>query len=217
MVNDSNREKVFLPREPFLKRAFDFTLALVGLVLSSPLWLLLSLAIYLEDRGRVLFFQERRGREGRPFQMIKFRTMRYKGEGRHLVVYIENDPRVTRVGRLLRVTAMDELPTLINILKGDMSFVGPKPLPFKVEGWERMRYNNIAQVPGYHIRSQVKPGLTGIAQVYAGKNAGHSYSRKFHYDNLYVERMSFWLDLKLIFLSFWITFKGRWERRERKV
>ena len=214
MVNDSNREKVFLPREPFLKRAFDFTLALVGLVLSSPLWLLLSLAIYLEDRGRVLFFQERRGREGRPFQMIKFRTMRYKGEGRHLVVYIENDPRVTRVGRLLRVTAMDELPTLINILKGDMSFVGPKPLPSKIDvPWSP--YDDISQVPGYNTRNQVRPGLTGIAQVYAPKGVDHK--TKFHYDSLYVERMSFWLDLKLIFLSFWITFRGKWEHRGKKI
>jgi len=140
-----------------------------------------------------------------------------KGEPPHRAVDIEKDARVTRVGKVLRAIALDELPVLINILKGDMSFVGPKPLPYKVDGWERMRYDNIAQVPGYHIRSQVKPGLTGIAQIYAGKNVGPSYSRRFHYDNLYVEGMSFWLDLKLIFLSFWITFRGKWESRGRKV
>ena len=205
--------------EPFVKRPFDFILALTGLALSSPLWLILSLVVYLEDRGPVLFFQERSGRGGKVFHMIKFRTMKpvAKGESPHRVVDIEKDHRVTKVGKVLRTTALDELPVLINILKGDMSFVGPKPLPYKVEGWGRMRYNNIAQVPGYHIRSRVKPGLTGIAQVYADKSAGHSYIRRFHYDNLYVEGMSFWLDLKLIFLSFWITFRGKWEHRERKI
>jgi len=147
--------------------------------------------------------------------MIKFRTMRYKGEGKNRVIDIENDPRATVVGKMLRATAMDELPTLINILKGDMSFVGPKALPFKIEGRETGLYENITQVPGYNIRSQVRPGLTGIAQVYAPKGVDHK--TKFHYDNLYVERMSFWLDLKLILLSFWITFRGRWEHRERKI
>jgi len=204
-----------LTAEPFIKRAFDFTLALLGLVLSSPLWLILSLAIYLEDRGPVLFLQERCGKEGKPFQIIKFRTMRHKREGRHLVVYIENDPRVTKVGKVLRVTAVDELPTLVNILKGDMSFVGPRALPFRIDREERTRYENITQVPGYHLRSQVKPGLTGIAQVYAPKDIDRS--TKFCYDNLYVKRMSFWLDLKLILLSLWVTLRGKWEHRGKKV
>lgn len=199
----------------FLKRAFDFTLALLGLVLSSPLWLIFSLAVYLEDRDPVLFLQQRCGREGKPFQTIKFRTMRYKSEDRNLVIFVENDPRVTKVGRVLRATAMDELPTLINILKGDMSFVGPRALPFKIEDEERVRYENITQVPGYQVRSQVKPGLTGIAQVYAPKDIDRR--SKFRYDNLYVKRMSFCLDLKLILLSFWITFKGKWEHRGRKI
>ncbi len=199
----------------FLKRAFDFTLALLGLVLSSPLWLIFSLAIYLEDRRSVLFFQERYGRKGKPFQTIKFRTMQYKGEDRNLVIFVENDPRVTKVGRVLRATAMDELPTLINILKGDMSFVGPRALPFSIEDEEKIRYENITQVPGYRVRSQVKPGLTGIAQVYAPKDIDRR--NKFRYDNLYVKRMNFCLDLKLIFLSFWVTFRGKWEHRGKKI
>ncbi len=130
-------------------------------------------------------------------------------------VDLEQDPRVTRVGKILRATAVDELPTLINILKGDMSFVGPRPLPFKIDDTERIHYDNITQVPGYHLRSQVKPGLTGMAQVYAAKDIDRS--TKFSYDNLYIQRMSFWLDLKLIFLSFWITLRGKWEHRERKI
>jgi len=215
MVASSNREKAALRREPLLKRAFDFTLAFLGLILSSPLWLVFSLAIYLEDQGPILFFQERCGRGARPFQIIKFRTMRHKGDDRNLVIDVENDPRNTKVGSLLRMAAMDELPSLINILKGDMSFVGPRPLPFKINVREGVHYDNITQIPGYHLRSQVKPGLTGIAQIYAPKNLDHS--SKFQYDSLYVDRMSIWLDLKLILLSLWITLRGRWEYREGKV
>jgi len=201
-------------QESFSKRAFDFTLALLGLILSSPVWLLISLAIYIEDRGPVLFLQERCGRQGKPFKMLKFRTMRHVPAGKHLVISPEDDPRVTVVGRLLRTSALDELPNLVNILKGDMSFVGPKPLPLKIEV-PGSPYDDITRVPGYNIRSRVRPGLTGIAQIYAPKDIDHE--AKFQYDNLYVEKMSFWLDLKLIFLSFWITFRGKWEHRGEKV
>jgi lipopolysaccharide/colanic/teichoic acid biosynthesis glycosyltransferase len=201
----------------FIKRVLDITLAAIGLVLSSPLWLLVSLAIFLADRGPVLFLQKRVGKGGKEFRIVKFRTMKpiAKGETPHRVTDIAKDPRVTRIGRGLRATALDELPVLLNILKGDMSFVGPKPLPYRVEGWERMRYDNIGQVPGYKKRGRVRPGLTGTAQVYVGKSASLSYRRRFHYDNLYVDRMSLWLDIKLIWLSFLIAFRGGWEHRER--
>jgi len=207
--------KISSTRESALKRPFDFTLALLGLVLSSALWPLFCLAIYVEDRGPFLFFQERCGKGGTPFQLIKFRTMRYKVDNRNLVIDVESDTRITRVGRVLRATAIDELPSLINILKGDISFVGPKALPFKIEDEESVRYDNITEVPGYEVRSQVKPGLTGMAQVYTPKDIDRS--SKFRYDNLYVEKMSLWLDLKLIFLSFWITFRGKWERKGTKI
>jgi len=201
----------------FIKRAFDFTLSLLGLVLSSPLWLLISLAIYLEDKCPVLFLQERYGKDGKAFNVIKFRTMEpAKGDkSAHKVIDVEKDPRVTKIGRLLRATAMDELPSLLNILKGDMSFVGPRPLPFKIDDKHRLKYDNITQVPGYHMRSRVRPGLTGMAQIYAPKNIDHK--ERFRYDNIYVGKMSFWLDLKLICLSFWVTFRGKWERRGKKI
>jgi len=201
--------------EPVLKRPFDFVLALIGLLLSSPLWAVISLAIYLEDRGPAFFTQERCGRDGRLFTYMKFRTMRLpeKGRSAHSVIYLADDPRVTRIGKLLRVTALDELPELLSILKGEMSFVGPRPLPFRIE--VTSPYGNIGEVPGYETRSRVRPGLTGLAQVCAPKSIGHR--RKFRYDALYVRRMSFWLDLKLILLSFWMTFRGRWERRGRKA
>jgi lipopolysaccharide/colanic/teichoic acid biosynthesis glycosyltransferase len=146
--------------------------------------------------------------------MLKFRTMKHVPAGKHLVVSPEVDLRVTRVGRLLRASALDELPNLVNILKGDMSFVGPKPLPLKIEV-PGSPYADIQQVPGYNIRSRVRPGLTGIAQIYEAKDIDHA--AKFQYDNLYVENMNFRLDLKLIFLSFWITLRGKWEHRGKKI
>ena len=199
-----------------VKRTFNFALAFLGLILSLPLLIIIAVAIYLEDRGSVFFLQERCGKQNETFKIIKFRTMRIprKGEIR-LIVDLEHDPRVTKMGRLLRMTAMDELPTLLNILRGDMNFVGPRAIPYRIEDEERIKYPNITLVPGYNIRSQVKPGLTGIAQVYAAKNAGRR--EKFHYDNVYVQNRSLWLDIKLIILSFWITFKGKWESRDRKL
>jgi lipopolysaccharide/colanic/teichoic acid biosynthesis glycosyltransferase len=200
-----------------VKRAFDITLAAIGLVLSSPFWLLLPPLIYLADRGPVLFSQQRVGRGGKEFGIVKFRTMKpvAKGKAPHRVTDIEKDPRVTGIGRLLRATALDELPALVNILKSEMSFVGPKPLPYKIEGRDRGRYDNISQVRGYKQRIKVRPGLTGLAQVYAPKDVDRK--TKFTYDELYVEKMSFWLDLKLIWLSFWRTFRGKWEYRGRKT
>ncbi len=203
-------------REYRLKRPFDFLLSLLGIILSSPLWLIIALAIYLEDRAPVFFIQERCGRGNTRFRMLKFRTMKSLAKGEaHEILYIENDPRVTRVGRVLRKTAMDELPNLVNILKGDMSFVGPKPLPFKVGIRHQKDYDNITQVPGYGLRSKVRPGLTGTAQVYGSKDMRHE--ERFKLDARYIENMGLWLDLKLICLSFWIAFKGRWEHRGKKV
>lgn len=198
-----------------LKRAFDLISAFLGIIISSPLWLVSSLAIYLEDRGPIFFLQERCGRQRQAFKIIKFRTMRLpeKGKDPHKVTFAEHDPRVTRVGRLLRAAALDELPELINILKGEMSFVGPRPLPYRIEDGENARYKTIDEVPGHHLRSQVRPGLTGIAQVYAPKDMDRR--NKFRYDDLYVREMSFWLDLKLVLLSLWITLRGKWERRRR--
>ncbi len=190
------------------------TLALLGLVLSSPLWLVLGTAIYIEDRGPVFFGQERCGKRGNRFRAIKFRSMKLiEGDRKHPVVDYEADERVTKVGRFTRAMAMDELPALLNILRGDMSFVGPKPLPLRIE--VASSYRTITEVPGYETRSKVRPGLTGIAQIFAPKDIDHR--SKFRYDNLYVKRMSFWLDLKLILLSFWVTFRGKWEKRGKKI
>ena len=201
----------------FLKRPFDLALSFLGLVLSIPLWLLFSLLIWFQDRGPVFYEQERVGKDGRIFKALKFRSMIADAEkGSGAVQAIENDPRVTKIGRILRATAMDELPQLWNIFKGDMSFVGPRALrPNEKEVHGNPDTRAIEDVPGYRERHAVRPGLTGLTQVYLPGETPRR--KKFRYDLLYIRKRSFWLDLKLIALSFWITFRGKWESRANKV
>jgi lipopolysaccharide/colanic/teichoic acid biosynthesis glycosyltransferase len=200
-----------------IKRVFDVTLAAAGLLVSAPLWLAIAAAIKLEDGGPVFFAQARVGRGGRVFAALKFRSMVPDAEARTGPVQAaQNDPRVTRVGSLLRATAMDELPQLWNIFIGDMSFVGPRPLrPGEMEVRGDGRIVRLDEIPGYRERHLVRPGLTGLTQVYAARDI--SRASKFRLDRLYLRRAGFWLDLKLIALSFWITGRGDWETRERKV
>lgn len=216
MTQVLDREVVISPI-PAAKRMLDVALSGVGLVVSSPLWGLLALAIKLEDGGPVFFSQERAGEGGRVFQAWKFRSMIPDAE-RHVgaVQAAEGDPRVTRIGRVMRATAMDELPQLWNIFVGDMSFVGPRALrPGEIEVLGDGQLEALEDVPGYEHRSRVRPGLTGIAQIFAPRDIPRR--QKFRYDRLYVERQSFWLDVCLIAMSFWITFRGRWETREKKI
>jgi lipopolysaccharide/colanic/teichoic acid biosynthesis glycosyltransferase len=127
----------------------------------------------------------------------------------------DNDARITRTGRLLRATAMDELPQLWNILVGDMSFVGPRALmPEEIEVSSNGKLVPMEKIPGYEFRHQVSPGLTGVAQIYAPRDIPRR--SKFRYDRLYIQRQNFWLDIRLILLSFWITFRGKWEARGDK-
>ena len=199
-----------------LKRAFDATLAGAGLILSAPLWAIFAAAIRIEDGGPVFYRQSRVGLGGRTFDALKFRSMRPDAErATGAVQATEDDPRVTRVGRLMRATAMDELPQLVNILRGDMSFVGPRALrPGEIETSSNGRLERLEDVPGFEHRIRVRPGLTGLAQVYAPRDVRRR--QKFKYDRLYVERRSWCLDLRLILLSFWISVLGRWEVRGRK-
>jgi len=199
-----------------LKRAFDVALAGAGLIGSAPLWALFAVAIKLEDRGPVFFRQERVGLRGRGFIALKFRSMRPDAEaGVGAVQAVEHDPRVTRVGRVMRATAMDELPQLWNIFRGDMSFVGPRALRRgEIETKSDGVMERLEEVPGFAARITVRPGLTGIAQVYAPRDLPRR--QKFRYDRLYVRRRSWWLDARLILLSFWISVLGTWEARGRK-
>jgi lipopolysaccharide/colanic/teichoic acid biosynthesis glycosyltransferase len=200
-----------------LKRFFDIILSSIGLFFSIPLWVFISLCIKLEDRGPIFYLQERVGKEGRIFKAIKFRSMIKNAEdGIGPVQAKENDPRVTKVGKILRATAMDELPQLWNILRGDMSFVGPRALrPDEVEAKGNPEILSIKDIAGYKERVTVRPGLTGLAQVYLPSDAPRQ--DKFHYDLLYIKKHSLWLDIKLILLSFYITFRAKWESRDRKI
>jgi lipopolysaccharide/colanic/teichoic acid biosynthesis glycosyltransferase len=198
------------------KRALDILLSSFGLIASAPLWLALAAAIKSEDRGPVFYGQERVGLGGRVFRALKFRSMRPDAEAlTGAVQAAAADPRVTRVGRVMRATAMDELPQLWNIMRGDMSFVGPRALrPGEIEAEGDGRLVRLEDVPGFQQRITVRPGLTGIAQVYARRDIPRR--QKFRYDRLYVRRRSWLLDVRLILLSFWISVHGTWEARGRK-
>jgi lipopolysaccharide/colanic/teichoic acid biosynthesis glycosyltransferase len=198
---------------PIAKRALDVGLSGVGLLASSPVWLAVAAAIKLEDGGPVFYTQPRVGEGGRTFDVFKFRSMVPDAEARvGAVQATTNDPRVTRVGRVMRATAMDELPQLLNIFRGDMSFVGPRALrPGEIEVDGDGALVSMEDIPGYHERHSVRPGLTGIAQIYAARDIPRRH--KFRYDKLYLDRQSFWMDVRLIALSFWISFRGKWESR----
>jgi lipopolysaccharide/colanic/teichoic acid biosynthesis glycosyltransferase len=201
---------------PFAKRALDVVLAGFGIAVSAPLWLLIAAAITLDTRGPVFYGQIRVGRNGRTFRVLKFRSMIADAEKEVGPKPAEqDDPRITRVGRVLRATAMDELPQLWNIFRGDMSFVGPRALrPEEIDVDSNGRSVPLDAIPGFADRVAVSPGLTGIAQIYARRDV--SRRQKFRFDRLYVRRQSMILDMRLILLSFWITARGTWETRGRK-
>ena len=199
-----------------VKRIFDVLLSSAGLLASSPLWAIIAAAIKLDDRGPVFFVQLRVGKNGRLFHAYKFRSMSPEASRALPRQASTDDPRVTRVGSVLRATAMDELPQLFNILRGDMSFVGPRPLlPNEIEARGDGRAVPLVDMPGYAARHAVRPGLTGLTQVFAPRDIARR--SKFRLDLLYVRRASLCLDLRLVALSFWISFRGRWEHRGRKV
>jgi len=206
-----------MKKEYLLKRPFDFLLSLTGIIISLPLWVIISILIWADDKGPVFYTQNRVGTKGRLFKTYKFRTMIPESDqlyGNKQAV--EDDTRITGVGKYLRYTAMDELPQLLSILAGDMSFVGPRALlPDEVEVNEDTSESvPIDQIQGYINRQSVRPGLTGIAQIYAPRDINRK--NKFRYDKVYIDNMSFLLDLRLIFLSFWITLRGTWESRDKK-
>jgi lipopolysaccharide/colanic/teichoic acid biosynthesis glycosyltransferase len=201
---------------PAAKRALDVVLSGTGLVASSPLWALLAALVKLGDGGPVFYGQERVGEGGRIFHAYKFRSMIPDAEAKVGALQAsEHDPRVTRIGRIMRATAMDELPQLWSIFVGDMSFVGPRALrPGEIEQRGDRSHDKLEEVPGFAERHSVRPGLTGVAQIYAPRDI--SRRNKFRYDRIYIARRGFGLDVRLILLSFWITFRGRWEHRGEK-
>ncbi len=215
-VGGSDAPRIATVPPPLSKRVFDVLLSATGLLLSSPIWIVVAVATKLDGGGPVLYRQTRVGEGGRTFEAVKFRSMVPDAEaGRGAVQAEADDPRVTRVGRVLRATAMDELPQLWNIFRGDMSFVGPRALrPGEIEISGGRKVVPIEDVAGFPERCTIRPGLTGIAQIYAPRDLLRH--QKFRYDRLYIRRQSFWGDVRLILLSFWITLRGTWEVRGDK-
>ena len=198
------------PGRAWYKRPFDLTIVVLAHVALLPLWVLLWLLIppliRLGDRGPVFYRQSRVGYGGRVFTVLKFRTMIPDAEASTGPMWAQvDDTRVTRVGRVLRRTALDELPQLINILRGEMSLVGPRA--------ERpeLHAQFLKQVPGWERRLEVQPGLTGWAQVSGGYNL--SPELKLRNDLHYIEHRSMWLDLKILYLSLIYTLSGKWDER----
>jgi lipopolysaccharide/colanic/teichoic acid biosynthesis glycosyltransferase len=203
--------------EHIFKRPFDFTLASLGLLLSAPLWPLIALAIKLEDGGPVFYAHDRWGQGGRVIRVRKFRTMLADSDARFgQVPASEQDPRVTRVGAVLRRMGMDELPQLLSIWRGDMSLVGPRALAigerYRAADGSEVRYED---VDGFADRLTTRPGLTGMATIALPKDA-HPRER-FAMDVEYTREQSLALDTKLVIQSLWISFRGRWEDRGRKL
>jgi len=192
------------------KRAFDFIFSLFGIILSFPVSAIIFLLILFNDGWPVFYFQERVGKNGKVFKEMKFRSMvNEQAKDGSFVQARQNDRRITKIGRFLRITAMDELPQLWNIFKGEMSFVGPRALVARETEAGGQAAINIFDIPGFRERSRVSPGLTGVAQVFAPRDIEREL--KFKYDIWYIRNRGFSLDLYLIMLSFLITFRGRWE------
>ena len=203
--------------EPIIKRIMDLFFAGVMIVLAFPVSIAIVLAITIEDGGPVFYRQARWGRKGRKFRALKFRTMVAHSDQLYGIRPAEeNDHRITKVGRLLRNMGLDELPQIIHIITGEMSFVGPRSLAvgeiIKDENGKIIRYEDM---PIFWERLKVRPGLTSLATIYLPKDS--SPYRKFRYDLLYIRKQSSWLDLRLILLSFWISFQGNWETRKNKI
>ena len=170
------------------KRVFDFLAALLGLVLLSPVFFIVTIGLYFANQGKPFFFQSRPGKNRVIFKIIKFKTMNDKKDKEGNL--LSDAERLTKIGAFVRKTSMDEIPQLLNVLKGDMSLIGPRPLlPQYLPLYNEFQSR----------RHEVRPGITGWAQV-NGRNA-ISWDKKFELDVFYVNNISFWLDLKILFLT----------------
>jgi exopolysaccharide biosynthesis polyprenyl glycosylphosphotransferase len=182
-----------------VKAVTDFVGATVAVVLTAPLMLVIALAVKLTSPGPVFYRQERMGMDGKPFMMLKFRTMQVDHAGDTVLLTPKNDPRVTSIGRFLRKTSLDELPQFLNVIKGEMSIVGPRP----ERSWVVEEVKK--QIPLYMLKHKMKAGITGWAQV-NGWRGDTSLDKRVEYDLYYIEHWSVWFDLKIMFLTLWRGF-----------
>ena len=178
----------------FLKRFIDITVAFFGLIILAVPMLIIALAVKLESKGPAIFKQERVGKDGKVYWMYKFRSMCVGAEQQEGGVYCtKGDKRVTKVGKFIRATSLDELPQFVNILKGDMSLIGPRPvLTYYPKQWDEYTEEELK-------RFDVRPGVTGWAAVHGRKT--NTVEARFEYDNYYVDNLSLWLDIKIIFMT----------------
>jgi lipopolysaccharide/colanic/teichoic acid biosynthesis glycosyltransferase len=195
-------------REKLYKRPFDLTVIALAHLLLLPVWILLwgliPLLIWVEDRGPIFYPQKRVGKDGRVFNILKFRTLVQNADKMVQAWTVPDQQYVTKIGRILRCTALDELPQVLNILTGDMSFVGPRAMPF--DEFQQFRH----KIVGLEQRLAVRPGLTGLAQVYG--EGVRDAREKLRYDLDYVQRMSLLLDIRLMLLSVRNTVLARWDK-----
>lgn len=187
---ESNKKKIYV----YIKRILDIIFSLILIVSLSPILLLVSIVIKIDSKGPIIFKQKRIGEKGKVFNIYKFRSMVVGAEKTGTGVYSgKNDARVTKIGKIIRATSIDELPQLVNILKGEMSFIGPRPVltyhPWKYEEYTEEQLK----------RFLVKPGVTGLAQVNGRKQV--DWNKRIEYDIEYVKKMSFTMDLKLFFIT----------------
>lgn len=176
----------------YIKRFCDLVLSLIGIIISSPIFLIVAVAIKIDSRGPVLFKQDRIGKDGKVFKIYKFRSMIVGAENTGSKNYsFKGDPRVTKVGKFIRATSIDELPQLINIIKGEMSIIGPRPVltyfPCTYDEYTKEQLK----------RFEARPGVTGLAQINGRK--GIPWDKRISYDIEYIENISFLLDLKIFF------------------
>jgi lipopolysaccharide/colanic/teichoic acid biosynthesis glycosyltransferase len=172
----------------YFKRILDFTAALIGFILLSPIFMLVMIGLFFANQGKPFFFQTRPGRNEHLFNIIKFKTMNDKKDPSGQL--LPDSERLTKIGAFVRKTSLDEIPQLLNVIKGDMSLIGPRPLLVQY----LPLYNDIQKK-----RHNIRPGITGWAQI-NGRNA-ISWNQKFEYDVWYVQHCSFLLDLKILFLT----------------
>lgn len=197
-----NKNPHIRSRYGLMKRIFDMFVASIMLVFVLPMMLLVALVIKLESPGPVLSWHERLGRHGKPFKYLKFRTMQLNSEQAATgpVFQLRSDPRISRVGRFLRMTALDEIPAFINVLLGDMSIVGPRAaLPLEVE-----RYSDAQK-----RRLELKPGLTGYWQVFGREAGATDFDQMVQMDIEYAEKQSLLLDLRILLRTFSIVFNSK--------
>ncbi|MBT2725207.1 MULTISPECIES: sugar transferase [unclassified Bacillus (in: firmicutes)] len=188
----------------YLKRVYDIFLATVGLFIGLPVVVLFTILIVIETPGSPFYVQERIGKNGKRFKMVKLRSMRMDAEKEGAKWAEVNDPRITKVGALIRKTRIDELPQLVSVLKGDMSIVGPRPeRPFFTAKFNK-------EIKGFENRLLVKPGLTGLAQVSGGYDI--SPREKLKYDLEYIQNLTFSLEVKIILKTFKVILTGEGAR-----